>query len=160
MDKIKWCTRKKEGLSLIEPNSDLANAYIKKAEEALESMRVNTIKDWKISTAYYTIYFSLYAILMKLGVKCEIHSCTIEFTKRFLKEYFEETELYFTEDSLKARIDSQYYIDRTVPDEQYNKMIQKTPEFLVKCKSIIIKLNEKKVNEIRDEFQKGISKKK
>ena len=158
MDKIKWCAGKKEGLSLIEPNSDLANAYIKKAEEALESMRVNIIKDWKISTAYYTIYFSLYAVLMKLGVKCEIHSCTIEFAKRFLNEFFEESELNLTEDSLKARVDSQYYIDRTVPDEQYNKMIQKVPEFLVRCKSVIIKLNEKKVNEIRDKFQKEIGK--
>ena len=158
MDKIKWCVGKKEGLSLIEPNSDLANAYIKKAEEALESMRVNIIKDWRISTAYYTIYFSLYAVLMKLGVKCVIHSCTIEFAKMFLKEFFEENELDFTEDSLKARVDSQYYIDRTIPDEQYNKMIQKAPEFLVKCKSVIIKLNEKKVNGIRDKFQNEINK--
>ncbi len=157
MDKIKWCAGKKGGLSLVEPNSDLANAYIKKAEEALESMRVNIIKDWKISTAYYTIYFSLYAILMKLGVKCEIHSCTIEFAKRFLREYFEETELDFIGDSLKARVDSQYYTDRTVPDKQYNKMIQKTPEFLVKCKAILIKLNEKKVNKIRDIFQSQIN---
>lgn len=158
MDKIKWCAGKKEGLSLVEPNNDLANVYLKKAEEALESMRVNIIKDWKISTAYYTIYFSLYAVLTKLGVKCEIHSCTIEFAKRFLKEFFEENELDFTEDSLKARVDSQYYIDRTVPDEQYNKMMQKAPEFLVKCKSVLIKLNEKKVNEIRDKFQKEIGK--
>jgi uncharacterized protein (UPF0332 family) len=158
MDKIKWCTGKKEGLSLVEPNSDLAGAYIKKAEEALESIRVNIIKDWKISTAYYTIYFSLYSVLMKLGVKCEIHSCTIEFAKRFLTDFFEENELDFTEDSLKARVDSQYYIDRTVPDEQYNKMIQKAPEFLVKCKAVLIKLNEKKVNEIRDKFQKEIIK--
>ena len=95
---------------------------------------------------------------MKLGVKCEIHSCTIEFAKRFLNEFFEESELNLTEDSLKARVDSQYYIDRTVPDEQYNKMIQKVPEFLVRCKSVIIKLNEKKVNEIRDKFQKEIGK--
>jgi len=158
MDKIKWCVGKKEGLSLIEPNNDLANAYLKKAEEALESIRVNIIKDWKISTAYYTIYFSLYSLLMKLGVKCEIHSCTIEFVKRFLNEFFEENELDFTEDSLKARVDSQYYIDRTVPDEQYNKMIQKAPEFLVKCKAVLIKLNEKKINEIRGKFQKEIDK--
>ena len=158
MDKIKWCAVKKEGLSLVEPNSNLANAYIKKAEEALESMRVNIIKDWKISTAYYTVYFSLYAVLMKLGVKSEIHSCTIEFAKRFLKEYFEEKELDFIEDSLKARVDSQYYINRTVPDEQYNKMIQKAPKFLVKCKSILIKLNEKKVNEIRDKFKNIVTK--
>jgi uncharacterized protein (UPF0332 family) len=160
MDKITWCAGKKEGLSLVEPNYDLANAYIKKAEEALESMRINIIKDWKISTAYYTIYFSLYAVLMKLGVKSEIHSCTIEFAKRFLTDYFEKNELNFTEDSLKARVDSQYYIDRTVPDEQYHKMIQKAPEFLVKCKSVLIRLNEKKVNKIRDRFQKEINKRK
>ena len=156
MDKIKWCAGKKEGLSLIEPNSNLSEAYIKKSEEALESIRVNVIKDWKISTAYYTIYFSLYSVLTKIGIKCEIHSCTIEFAKRFLKEFFSEEELDFTEDSLKARIDSQYYVDRTVPDEQYNKIIKKAPEFLVKCKSILIKLNEKKINEIRLEFKKVV----
>lgn len=158
MDKIKWCTEKKDGLILVETNNDLANAYLKKAEEALESMRINIIKDWKISTAYYTIYFSLYSILMKLGIKCEIHSCSIEFAKRFLTEFFQENELDFIEDSLKARVNSQYYVDRTVPDEQYNEMIQRTPEFLVKCKAILIKLNEKKINEIRDKFQDTISK--
>ncbi len=158
MNKILWCSKKKGGLSLIEPNSDLAHAYIKKAEESLESMRINVVKDWKISTAYYTLYFSLYSILTKIGVKCEIHSCTIEFAKRFLKDYFNKEELDFTEDSLKARIDSQYYVDRTVPDEQYNKMIAKAPEFLIKCKSILIKLNEKKINQIRSEFQKEVNK--
>jgi uncharacterized protein (UPF0332 family) len=116
-------------------------------------MRVNFIKDWKISTAYYTLYLSLYSILTKIGINCEIHSCTIEFTKRFLKDYFNEEELDFIGDSLRARIDSQYYIDRTVPDDQYNKMIMKAPEFLVKCKSILIKLNEKAVNGIRGKFQ-------
>ena len=159
MDKIRWCAEKKEGLRLIEPNSDLAEAYIKKAEEALESMRVNIIKDWKISTAYYTIYFSLYSVLIKIGIKCEIHSCTIAFAKRFLREFFSEEDLDFTEDSLKARIDSQYYVDRTVPDEQYHKMVKNAPEFLVKCKSILIKLNEKRINEIREEFQKAFTEK-
>lgn len=159
MDKIRWCAGKKEGLSLIEKNSDLAEAYIKKAEEALESMRVNVIKDWEISTAYYTLYFSLYSILTKIGIKCEIHSCTIAFAKRFLREFFSEEDIDFTEDSLKARIDSQYYIDRTVPDEQYNKMIKNAPEFLVKCKSILIRLNEKKIKEIRKEFQKALTEK-
>lgn len=152
MDKIKWCAGKKEGLSLVEPNPNLTEAYIKKAEEALESIQVNVIKDWKISTAYYTIYFSLYALLVKIGVKCEIHSCTIEFAKQFLEEYFSEDEIDFTEDSLKARIDAQYYVDRTVPDAQYNKMVKTAPEFLVKCKSIVVKLNEKKINEIRKNF--------
>ncbi len=140
----------------MEPNLNLADAYTKKAEEALESMRVNIIKDWKISTAYYTIYFSVYSLLVKIGIKCEIHSCTIEFAKQFLNGYFSEEEIDFIEDSLKARIDSQYYVDRAVSDTQFNKMIKFTPGFLVKCKSIIMKLSEKKINEIRKKFLERI----
>ena len=156
MNKIKWCVKKKDGLRLIEPNSNLAEAYLKKADEALGSINLNTIKDWKISTAYYTIYFSLYSLLVKIGVKCEIHSCTIGFASQFLTEYLNEDDINFIEDSLKARIDSQYYADRTVPDIQYNKMMKQAPEFHVKCKSILLKLNEKKVNEIRKKFQEII----
>lgn len=157
MDKICWCAGKKEGLSLIEPNSNLSEAYVRKSEDALESMRINTIRDWKVSTAYYTIYFSLYAILMKIGVKCEIHSCTIEFAKRFLMDFFSGEELGFIGDSLKARIDSQYYVDRAIPDEQYLMMIKMAPEYLVKCKSVLVKLNEKKIIAIRKEFQNALS---
>src|SRR3989344_8580951 len=146
MDKIEWCIKKKEGLSLIEPNPNLSEGYVKKAEEALESMGVNIIKDWKISTAYYTIYFSIYALLMKIGIKCEIHSCTIEFARQFLKEYFDHEEIEFLGDSLRARIDSQYYVDRTVPDRQYREMVRRTPEFLVKCKAVLARLDEKSAN--------------
>lgn len=149
MNRINWCRKQKGGLSLVEPNLDLANAYLKKAEEALESMRVNIIKDWKISTAYYTVYFSLYAILMKIGVKCEIHSCTIEFMEQYLNDYFIYEEVLFVKHSLKARIDSQYYVDRSIPDKQYDEMLKKAPYFLIKCKDIILKLKEKKINEIR-----------
>lgn len=158
MEKIKWCAGKKDGLKLVDTNSNLAEAYIKKAEEALESMQVNTIKDWRITTAYYTIYFSLYALLVKTGIKCEIHSCTIEFAKVFLKDFFNEDDIDFIEDSFKARIDSQYYIDRTIPDPQYDKMVKLAPEFLVRCKSYLAKLNGKKINEIRDIFKKRVGK--
>ena len=154
MDKIKWCLNQKGGISLLEPNSNLSEAYIKKAEEALESVRINKIRDWKISTAYYTMYFSLYAVLMKIGVKCEIHSCTIKFTKKLLKEYFDEHELEFLADSLKARVDAQYYVNRNVPDQQYEEMIQKAPLFLIQCKGIILKLTEQKINEIRSNLKK------
>ena len=90
MDKIKWCAGKKDGLSLIAPNPELSEAYLRKAEEALESISLNTVRDWKISTAYYSLYFSLYSLFMKLGIKCEIHSYTIEFAKRFLTDYFDK----------------------------------------------------------------------
>ena len=153
MDKIDWCIKQKGGISLVEQNSNLADAYIKKAEDSLETMRTSIARDWKIATAYYTMYFSLYSILVKIGVKCEIHSCTLEFAKNFLKEYFSEEEIDFLADSLKARIDAQYYVNRKVADKQYNDMIQGVPTFLVKCKSIIQKLNEKKINDMRNKLE-------
>ena len=153
MSKLNWCIRQRAGITLVEPNPNLADAYLKKAEDSLVSITINKIRDWKISTAYYTIYFSLYAILMKLGVKCEIHSCTIEFAKHFLKDYFKEDEFDLLEDSLKARIDSQYYVDKRIKDEQFQEMIKTAPKFFVKCKLIIEKINENKVNSIRKELK-------
>ena len=114
MDKIRWCAGKKEGLSLIEPNSNLAEAYIKKSEEALESMRVNIIKDWKISTAYYTLYFSLYAVLTKIGIKCEIHSCTLKFMEEFLSEFYSKEYIKIINKAFDCRKTVQYYVDRIV----------------------------------------------
>jgi uncharacterized protein (UPF0332 family) len=149
MDKIEWCLNKKDGISLVEPNRNLAEAYMRKAEDSLEAMRTNTIRDWKIATAYYAMYFSLYAVLMRIGVKCEIHSCTVEFAKRFLKDHFDGKEIDFLGDSLKARIDAQYYVNRDVPDKQFDDMVRKAPEFLVRCKSVLLQLSEKEVGMIR-----------
>ncbi|HLC57439.1 MAG TPA: hypothetical protein VJH95_02620 [Candidatus Nanoarchaeia archaeon] len=160
MGKIMWCLSKKEGLSFVEPNQNLANAYLLKSEQALESLRINTIKDWRIATAYYTMYFAVYSLLMKIGIKCEIHSCTLAFAKEFLSAYFTKEEIKFFEDALQARTDTQYYVNREVPDEQYAAMVKRAPEVLVKCKSIILKLNEKKVREIRDALGKEVEKKK
>lgn len=152
MDKIEWCLKAKNGIELVEPNSNLAEAYLKKAEDSLETMRLAKSRDWKISTAYYTIYFSIYAILMRIGVKCEIHSCTIEFMKRFLSDDFDSQEQRFIEGSMKARIDAQYFINRDVPDELYDDLIKKAPWFLVKCKGVVIRMDERKRNKIRQEI--------
>jgi len=149
MDKIEWCLNKKDGISLVEPNRNLAEAYMRKAEDSLEAMRTNTIRDWKIATAYYAMYFSLYAVMMRIGVKCEIHSCTVEFARRFLKDHFDGKEIDFLGDSLKARIDAQYYVNRDVPDKQFDDMVRKAPEFLVRCKSVLLQLSEKEVGMIR-----------
>ncbi len=149
MDKINWCFGKKSGLEIIEPNSNLAEEYLRKSEDALESSNLVRSRDWKISAAYYSMYFSLYAVLMKIGIKCEIHSCTIEFMKRFLRDYFSEDECKLLEDSLSARIDAQYYVNRTVPDKIYTKMLAQAPQFLVKCKSVALKLDEKEIGTIR-----------
>jgi len=152
VDKIKWCLEVKNGIELVEPNANLAKAYVKKAEESLEVMRSMENRDWKISTAYYTMYFSLYAVLMRFGIKCEIHSCSIEFMKRFLSDFNEE-ECRLLEDSLKARVDTQYYVSRKVPDRVCEMMVREAPGFLVKCKSVLLKIDERKIKEIRKQVR-------
>ena len=148
-DKIKWCLEKNEGLELVEPNSGLADGYIRKAEAALETNGLARDRDWKISTAYYSLYFSVYAVLIRVGIKCEIHSCTIEFAKRFLREFFSRREIQLFEDSLEARKDAQYYVNRNVSDETYQRMIGGASDMIAKCKDILAKIDDKKVNEIR-----------
>lgn len=153
MVSIKWCLKAKNGLELVEPNLNLSEAYVKKAEDSLKSVEINTVKEWKITTAYYSIYFSLYAILMKIGIKCEIHSCTIEFAKRFLKDYLNKEYLDLLEEALKARIDTQYYVNRDVPDKQYHEILKQAPIFFTKCKNILLKITQKNIESIRSELK-------
>jgi len=144
MDKIHWCLKSKNGIELVEPNDNLCVAYLKKAEEALESMAEVSNRDWKISTAYYSMYFSLYSVMMKAGVKCEIHSCTLEFMKAFLSEYFTSDECRLIHTAYKARVDAQYYVSKLVSDDSYDEISGSVPGFLAKCKAIGENLDEKK----------------
>lgn len=153
MEKIEWCMKQKNGIEIIEPNENLSKAYLKKAEDALNaaaSLKGN--KDWEISSLYYTMYFSLYSILMRVGIKCEIHSCTIEFMKQFLQGYFNEDDFFLIKKSMKARIDTQYYSDRDISKSQYSNMISQAPLFLVKCKEILFGLTNKNVEDIRNKI--------
>lgn len=154
MDKIKWCLNAKNGIELVEPSGNLSEAYFKKAEEALESMALVKSQSWQISTAYYSMYFSLYAILMKIGVKCEIHSCTIEFMRRFLLDYFSSEDCKLVEDSFNARVDSQYYVSAEVSDEARKNMMRKAPYFLAKCKTMALRIDEERVKNVRGTMKK------
>ena len=147
MDQIKWCMQQKKGVELVEPSDNLREAYLIKADEALEVLRATDIRDWQLTTAYYAIYHSIYSLLMKIGIKCEIHSCTVEFTKRFLKNHFTPDDFELIDKAFSARIDSQYYVNREVPDQNYDLIMKKTPAFLVKCKNIV--LEQKEIIEIR-----------
>ena len=150
MTNIDWCKKQKNGIELIEPNEDLAKAYIKKAEDSLNaSLSLENNKDWKISSLYYTMYFSIYAILIKIGVKCEIHSCTITFAETFLDKHLKKEDLNLLKKSMKARIDVQYYTNRNISESLYKEMVENSPKFIVKCKNIITKLTDKEISEIR-----------
>jgi len=64
-DQLTWCSRIRNGISLAAPNETLASAYLKKAEEALETMQTITAHDRRTTTAYCAMYISLYAVLTR-----------------------------------------------------------------------------------------------
>lgn len=61
MDKIKWCLEQKKGLELVEPNSNLREAYVIKAEEALDKLRTSKSRDWQLTACLlYDISWNLF----------------------------------------------------------------------------------------------------
>jgi uncharacterized protein (UPF0332 family) len=134
MGKISWCKKQKKGMSLIKPNNTLSLAYLRKAEESLESIHLNKYVDWKIATLYYSSYFSLYALLSKIGIKLEIHSCTIDFAKEFLDNYFSNEEFLYLSDVFIQRVNTQYYVHKSVSQKELDKLVSLAPIFFLNVK--------------------------
>jgi uncharacterized protein (UPF0332 family) len=154
MAKISWCLKVKNGLELVEPNNNLVKVYTKKAQSSLNvAIAAKGNRDWEIATRYYAMYFALYSVLMRIGVKCENHSCTIEFMKKLLGSYFDKKEVELIQSSMKARIDAQYYGDRDIAESQYGNMVKETPHFLAKCKEVLHMLNDETVAVLRKKLE-------
>ncbi|HJX50300.1 MAG TPA: HEPN domain-containing protein [Candidatus Nanoarchaeia archaeon] len=156
---LKWCCGKKEGIQLIEPNENLAKGYIEMSEAAIGTMNRerNINMQFAISACYYSMYYSLYAILMKIGVKCEIHTCTLEFMKKLLTNFYSKEDFKIINKAFNVRNTSQYYIDKIVSKEDIDFIMSNAPYFLSKSKEILSKINEKDVKEIRTEIEKLIN---
>jgi len=149
---LKWCCGQKDGIKLIEPNDNLVQGYLKMAEDSLGTM--NREKKYNlmfsISACYYSMYYSLYAICMKIGIKCEIHSCTLEFMKKVLDKFYSKEDVRTIKKGFDARNIAQYHVEKIVSKEDSNSIIKKAPEFFNKSKEILSKLNEQDIKEIRE----------
>ncbi len=141
MVRIGWCMKQRRGIELVEPNDNLAEGYLSKAEDALETSALAKSVDWKVSASYYALYFSVYSLMMRLGIRCEIHKCTIELARFLLAGHLDDENLELLEDAFRARNDLQYYVDRSVPDITTDKIIKGAPEFMAVCRSIVFDEN-------------------
>jgi len=154
MVSLKWCCGQKDGIKLIDINDNLAKGYLKMAENSLGTMNRERKYNltFAISACYYSIYYSLYAVCMRLGIKCEIHSCTIEFMKKALTGYYSKEDIKVIKKAFDARNIAQYYIDKIVLGEDSDYIMEKAPLFLNKSKEILAKINERDVKEIREKI--------
>lgn len=153
--RILWCFRQKAGIGMEKPNDELCKSYLKEANDALVSMNANMkagLKKWVIITAYYARYNAIYALLRKVGIKSEIHDCTIAVIKYLFSDYFKEEFFAELEESKEQRINLQYYTNRTVSESDYGRNIKSAPEFVLKAEKIIDQLTAEEINKAREKL--------
>jgi len=153
MKRISWCKRQERGIKLIEPNDNLSKEYFENAEESLRVLRsiIDTHSNmWLATTKYYIEYFAVYSVLMKMGIKCEIHDCTISLV-RFLENenIFEERISEMLEDDKELRIDNQYYLKNRLVEIDFEKL----SGFLVSIRESLNKLDNNKIQELREKIE-------
>ena len=149
--KIRWCIEQKKGLNLTEPKPHLSESYMKEADETLENVFVTKGK-WKLITAYYACYNALYALLMKAGIKCEIHDCTIEVMGLF---GFNASEVKYLRELKEDRIQVQYYLKEIVLEDELG-----VKKFILRCKTLLNNLGSEKIEMIRKTIENVIASKK
>ena len=155
MKKISWCKKKEGGIKIQEPNDNLSQEYYENAEESLKVLRrITETKSnmWLATTKYYIEYFAVYSVLMKIGIKCEIHDCTIALVK-FLEdeEVIEKGTSKILEKDKELRIDNQYYLKNRPVDIDF----QRLSDFLISIKDSLYKLDNEKIKELREKIKEA-----
>lgn len=78
--------------------------------------------DWTATTAYYARYFALYALLMKIGAKSEIHDCTINIAQLLANHgILSQNLVNDIAEAKQTRIDTQYYVATQLNQKETRK---------------------------------------
>lgn len=149
MDKLKWCKKQSKGIKLVEPSKEISKEYYQNAEESLKVLR--SIEEtrsnmWLATTKYYIEYFAVYSVLMKIGIKCEIHDCTIALVRLLEKEKLVKNGVSdLLEKDKELRIDNQYYLKNKPVDINFDNL----SEFILFIRETLDKLDDKTIEDIR-----------
>lgn len=155
MISIEWCLKQKKGMKILEPNENVADSYLNMAEDSIRALSKLEKKNkiWSATMSYYICYYSLYALMRRIGIKCEIHSCSIKFMKKHLTEFYTKKDVELLEKAFSARIDLQYYTDREVDSETINYIRKYCKEFFLKTKDSLSKIKKDKIQEILERIK-------
>jgi uncharacterized protein (UPF0332 family) len=152
---IKWCLEQSKGPELVDSNENMSKGYINLADSSLGTMNRERNKNnvFSISAGYYSMYYSLYSVLINIGIKCEIHQCSIKIMQKLLNDYYSNEDMENIYFAFKLRNNVQYYVDKILKTEDLDKLILDAPNFVAKSREILSKLNETKIKELREKFK-------
>jgi uncharacterized protein (UPF0332 family) len=155
---LKWCVKQNKGIKIISESITLQKAYLKKSEEALKSMNVNAtagINEWVISTSYYAKYFAVYALLSRIGVKCEMHDCTVSLFEYLFSSIIPSNFVQELQQSKDDRVDVQYYTQTIQINPK--KLLADTTNFVLEIQKIIDKLTSTEIATLRGKITSAIN---
>ncbi len=155
-DDYLFCFKKAGGLKLIDSNERLVEVYRRKSRSALnmlESAKEKQENEWILDTSYYAKYFIVYALFMKIGIKSEIHDCTIFALKSlFIEEKIIDKDIYKElKKSRDLRVGALYY-DKEFGRKEILERAEIAPEFCLKVESILNKITNEDVERARKKF--------
>jgi uncharacterized protein (UPF0332 family) len=106
--------------------------------------------DWTATTAYYARYFALYALLMKIGVKSEIHDCTINVAQLLANHgILSQSLVNDIAEAKQARIDAQYYVATALNQKEIKKNAETARKFVLEIEQTIENVTSKQISTIR-----------
>jgi len=143
---LKWCLRQERGIRLPCRLTISRRRIWRNHAMSLRSMEVNAqagIEEWTVSASYYAKYFAVYALLSKIGVKSEIHGCTIA----LFGYLFSTVEYHHLVRELRQskddRVDVQYYSREL--EVNLTDLMQQTKQFVLQIEELIDGLNSEEV---------------
>ena len=150
--KIEWGCLQKKGIKLIYPNEVLGRSYLDAADSDLLGLESSTLRIQN-SSAYKACYNSFYSILQKIGIKCEIQDCTLEFFS--LIPGFKESQVNLIKLLKKNNLEIEQGIKKPKP-------INEEPiiEFVATAKQVFETISSDKIHSIREEIASFTKKRK
>lgn len=140
MGNLSWCFKQIKGIKIVEPNLKIAKDYLKDAKRDFSLVDKKEPK-WNIIEEYYVCYNAFYSLLVKCGIKCEIHDCTLKLMDLFGFDLKFQNKL---NDLKRERIGVQYYLGDSKKD-----YLEFARNFLEICEVKFLELNDLSVGAIR-----------
>jgi hypothetical protein len=148
--KIEWGCFQKKGIKLIEPNEILGRSYLDAAGTDLKKMQSLTLRVQN-SAAYNACYNSFYAILQKIGIKCEIPELSLEFFDMI--PGFSEAQISLIKILGKNNMEIEQHIRRA------RQVVQEPVfDFVDTAKKVFESLSQDKIRSVRKEISLFIRK--
>ncbi len=150
MVSLRWCREQMRGIILVEPSRVMAESYLLMAEETLAVVEsVASSRVWTAVSVYYVFYYSLYAYMLRMGISCEIHSCSLEFMRRCLVPPYDAADVKMIGEAFSNRIDLQYYLKKGVSAESVEETKRCCRLFYAKTKAALSIITDEDIASVR-----------